>query len=84
MTELGLILKRTTQQIYSPGTTVNLEQRSKAAMKLDEELMQWKSQLYPVIDLEGTSLTEREAVTKKKMVIKLSESFGSCLDRFAE
>ena len=78
MTELGFILKKTTQQIYCPTTTVSLEERSKIALELDEELVKWKSQLYPVIDLEGTSLTEREALTKKKMIIKLRKSCPPC------
>ena len=61
--------------MYSLETNITLEERSKVALKLDEELVQWKSQLHPVFDLEETSLTEREAVAKKKMVIKLRKSF---------
>ena len=72
MTELGLILKRTCDRIYSPvAMTLPLKEKANAALKLDEDLVKWRFQINPVFDLEATSLTEREAVTKKKMVIKL-------------
>lgn len=70
MTELAYILKRTSEEIYHSPSKSQLD-RSQAALKLDEDLVVWKSLLSPVFDLDHTSLTEPETVTKRKIVLKL-------------
>jgi hypothetical protein len=70
MTELAFILKRTSEEIYHSQNRSQVEM-AQTALKLDEDLALWKSQLSLVFDLDNTSLTEPETVTKRKIVLKL-------------
>ena len=71
LTELAHILKRTSDEIYHTASAVSQSDKSRAALNLDQGLIQWKSQLSPTFDLDSTSLTEPESVTKRKVVLKL-------------
>ncbi len=71
MTELAHILKRTLEENYQTASIVSRIDKSQAALNLDESLVRWKSLLSPVFDLDSTSLTEPESITKRKVVLKL-------------
>jgi hypothetical protein len=73
MTELAYILKQVSEDIYHRPSKIDLKEKCKAALKLDEALLHWKSQLSPIFDLDSTPLTERESTTKRKVVLKLRE-----------
>lgn len=71
MTELAHILKRASEDIYHDPTSKPIDQKSQNALALDKMLLTWKQQLAPIFDLESTSLTEKEPITKRKVVLKL-------------
>jgi hypothetical protein len=73
MTELAHILKRTSEEIYHSASTASRIDMAQAALNLDESLVEWKSRLSPVFDVDSTSLTEPESITKRKVVLKLRE-----------
>jgi esterase/lipase superfamily enzyme len=70
-TELANILKQTSEEIYHSGSVVAQNDKYQAALKLDESLLLWKSQLSSAFDFENASLTEPETITKRKVVLKL-------------
>lgn len=71
MTELAQILKRTSEDIYHDPMSKPIDQKSQSALALDRMLFLWKQQLAPIFDLESASLTEKEPITKRKLVLKL-------------
>ena len=73
MTYVASILHKASDRVYTLRKDVSLENKSQQALRLDHDLLRWKSELAPMFDLEMTSLTEREAVTKRKVFLKLSE-----------
>lgn len=85
MTELAYILKRTSEDIYHNPTAKSLDLRSRSALVLDKLLISWKQQLAPRFDLDTTTLTEKESMTKRKVVLKLREGnrSGLCCDNLA-
>ena len=73
-TELARILKQISEVIYHTGSEVEQRpqvNRHQAALDLDNQLLKWKSNLRPVFDLNGTSLTEKETITKRKIILRL-------------
>lgn len=80
MTELAHILKQTSDEIYHIGSTNSRQDKSETALKLDKKLVRWKEDISPVFDMENTSLTERESLTKRKIVLKLRKSRSVMLD----
>jgi hypothetical protein len=72
MIELAYILKQVSEEIYHKRK-IDLKEKCDAALKLDEALLHWKSQLSPIFDLDSTPLTEGESTTKRKVVLKLRE-----------
>ena len=84
-TELARILRQISEAIYSTASSAEDRphvNRLQAALKLDAKAVQWREELKPVFDLSDVSLTEREAVTKRKIVLQLREhAFNSTLSK---
>ncbi|KAJ9614973.1 hypothetical protein H2200_001047 [Cladophialophora chaetospira] len=73
-TELARLLRQISEAIYhtaSPADDRLHVNRHQAALNLDAKLVQWKKDLKPVFDLSDASLTERESVTKRKIILQL-------------
>ena len=74
MTELAHLLQRTSQEIPRSTPKISQQEKSRLALCLDDRLEAWKTEMGSMFDLEGTSLTEREYVTKRKVVLKLRKT----------
>ncbi|KAH8817495.1 hypothetical protein F5884DRAFT_830552 [Xylogone sp. PMI_703] len=71
MISLAEILRQASEEIYHSPSNADPERKIMAAVKLDESLLRWKSQVSPIFELDSTPLTEKESTTKRKLVIKL-------------
>jgi hypothetical protein len=71
MISLADILRQASEDIYHSHNNTDLEEKITAAIKLDESLLHWKSQVSPIFELDSTPLTEKESTTKRKLVMKL-------------
>ena len=73
-TELARILRKISEAVYHTGSNVEDKpqiNRHQAALDLDSLLLGWRSSLAPVFDLDVASLTEKETVTKRKLILQL-------------
>ncbi|OCL04280.1 hypothetical protein AOQ84DRAFT_271052, partial [Glonium stellatum] len=71
MVPLAQLLKQLWSEVYQSNINTNLSEKSLKSLCLDRQLIQWRAQLPSILDLEKTSLTEPEYITKQKIVLKL-------------
>lgn len=75
MTALAKILRQASEDLYHPSQRSSQDCYSKhmTAMELDTKLLEWKRLLARMYDLDRSSLTEQEEVTKRKIILQLRE-----------
>lgn len=71
MIPLVHLLKQVGQEIYHSDTISELSDRSIKSFELDKELLEWKKNLPVNWNLDKSSLTEPEWMSKQKIVLKL-------------
>jgi hypothetical protein len=77
--KLSSIIHDASSRLYSQNANIDLEHKSKTAMKLDDELERWKSSLPHWLDPEIVSFKEPERTTKQKLALEIGTNSSSRL-----